>query len=58
MKGWFGILGGGGKHQRFVQLRAQPSAPEADVAGPLGGDAEVALLIEVWPLGLMAATYR
>ena len=52
----FGILGGGGKHQRFTELRAQSSAPEADVGGLLEGDAELELLIELWALGLMAAT--
>ena len=66
MKSRHSLRAFGGKHQRLARAVAtaavaagaagsqDPIIPEALRAGPLDGDAEVDVLLELWALGLMS----
>ena len=58
------LWGTGGKHQRVARLAVaaslaasshEPVLPEVFRKGPLDGDAEVDILLELWSLGLLTA---
>ena len=58
------LWSGGGKHQRLVRARlgtatastGPASSNNATPQGPLEGDAEVDVLLELWALGILSAS--